>query len=162
VPDNSSLDIVFAGAGALADLANSFDGAGSARLADKSLAKLEVFGGLSRLLGKANLNFGAYRLERATSTFTLKNGALSLPDLRVTGDSCEITARGTYTLNGGKLRFRALLTPRSGETIPVLNAVTSITNKWAHLFPVEISGTLQKPVWSVDPTVFGDPMKRGK
>ncbi|MDR1817912.1 MAG: AsmA-like C-terminal region-containing protein [Puniceicoccales bacterium] len=158
--DRSSLDVAFLGACELPNIGTSLDGAGVARLSDPALHKLEIFGGLSRFLNKVGVDFGVYNLTHATTSFTLREGVMRLPDLKITGSSSEINVRGNYTFEGSKLNFRALLTPRSGESIPVIGVVTSITNKWAHLFPVDISGTLQKPVWTVEPTVFGDPLRR--
>ncbi len=82
----------------------------------------------------------------------MRGGSVYLPDVTIRGPEAEVNAGGSYAIDSGKLRFRAVLNPKAPDKIPLLDWARALANRSTRLFPVNIGGTLDKPEWTIDPT----------
>jgi hypothetical protein len=147
--DDSALDIALTGSVSLPKL-ETLDATGTTNLLDNKLAQLHIFGGLSRALDKINIGFSSFKLTRAESNFTIREKIIYFPNIKITGENASIDSVGRFYLDDQSLKFRAQLVAKSGEGIPGIKYVFRGLNKWTELIPVNISGTLKDPQWSID------------
>lgn len=133
----------------------TLDGTGRAETLDDDMFRVPLFGAVTRGLEKMGVNAGNYRFDSASADFTIRDGSVWFPELRVRGREATVQATGRYSLADDRLFFRAMLTPKSPGNIPLLSWVKDQVNKTTRIFPVDIRGTLDKPEWSVDPSPGG-------
>ncbi|MDR2430059.1 MAG: AsmA-like C-terminal region-containing protein [Puniceicoccales bacterium] len=149
--DASRMDVRFCGGIVLPRL-ETLDGAGRVRLHEPELMQLHVFGGLSRLMNSLGVGLTSFELDRVEGDFTICDGKVYFPGLKLTGNGAQVDCVGRYGLVDDGLHFRAKLTAKKGNGIPLLGDVLELVNRLPRLAPVNIRGTLQKPSWSIDPT----------
>lgn len=131
---------------------STLDGQGWGETNDPSLFKLPMLGALSRGLENMGIDATTYAFDGADADFIVRGGVVYLPELTIRGADAEVNAGGSYTIDSGKLRFRAVLNPKTPDKIPLLDWARAMVNRSTRLFPVNIHGTLDKPEWSLDPT----------
>lgn len=145
---NSQLDLAFSAQGDPASLA-SFKGTGNASLTGAQLGEIHLFGLLSQVLSGFALNFSSLKLDAIHSTFTMRDGALYFPDLKVTGPSALIDGHGTYTFATNALDFTARFKPYEEPGSLLAAAVGLVMNPLTSIFELKLTGPLGDPKWSV-------------
>jgi hypothetical protein len=126
----------------------SYQGQGSMDLSGAQLAKINLLGSLSRALSQNSIfSFTSLELNKAQSNFVLDREKLSLPDLKISGNSAIIEASGTYFLDKKTMAFTAKLYPfGQGKTL-FSNAVGFVLVPLSNAFGLKLSGTLEQPNW---------------
>ena len=142
------LDVALSAEGTLGDLA-SFKGTGNAALTGMELAEIQLFGLLSQVLSGLSLNFSSLTLTEARTSFKLDEGRLHFPDLKISGHSAVIDARGDYTFANSALDFTAKFKPFE-ESRTLLTAVIGLAvNPITSILELKLTGPVSKPVWSI-------------
>jgi hypothetical protein len=155
---NSVLDIALSAQGDPADLA-SFKGAGNASLTGAELGEIHLFGLLSQVLSGLSLSFSSLKLDAARTSFTMQNGALLFPDLKVTGSSALIDGRGRYVFATNSLDFAARFRPYEAPGSLLAAAVSLVLNPLTSILELKLTGQLADPKWSVVVSSGSDPSK---
>lgn len=150
--DKSGIDAVFAGTMTIPDL-KSLDAEGAFSMKDPDLFKLQIFGGFSRMLSALKIDFTTFELNRAESSYTVRDGVVFLPNLRVFGDSGELNVRAGVTLPEQTILGEAVFRNLRGTRIPLLGKIVEWGSASTELLPVKISGTLENFEWSVAPDI---------
>jgi hypothetical protein len=155
---NSNLDVALSAVGDPADLA-SFRGAGNAALTGAELGEINLFGVLSQVLSTFSLSFSSLKLDAARTNFDLQNGELLFPNLKVTGPSAAIDAKGKYTFATNALDFAARFRPYEEPGSLLAAAVSLVMNPLTSIFELQLTGQLADPKWSVTVSSGSDPTK---
>jgi len=146
---NSSLDVTLSASGNPESIA-SFQGNGTAALTGAELGEIHLFGLLSQVLSGLSLSFSSLKLDAARSNFTLQEGSLYFPDLKVTGPSAVIDAHGRYTLASNSLDFSAKFKPYDQPGSLLAAAVSIVINPLTSMLELKLGGRLDDPQWSVN------------
>src|SRR5258708_16715710 len=104
------LDLAVSALGQPGDIA-SFTGTGNAALTGANLGEIQLFGLLSQVLSTLSLNFSSLKLDEVRTSFKMEAGRLNFPDLRISGPSAVIDARGNYEFATNSLDFAAKFKP---------------------------------------------------
>lgn len=127
---------------------DSFRGSGNARLTGATLSEIHLFGLLSQVLSGLTLKFSTLKLDTIHGSFDLADGRVHFPDLRVTGDSAIIDARGGYTFASNRLDFVARFKPY-GENRNILTGTLGLVlNPLTSIIELKLAGPLGQPTWS--------------
>ncbi|HYC71818.1 MAG TPA: AsmA-like C-terminal region-containing protein [Opitutaceae bacterium] len=126
----------------------TFNGSGNARLTGATLSEIHLFGLLSQVLSGLALNFSTLKLDTVHGSFDLADGRLHFPDLKVTGDSAVIDARGDYTFADNGLNFTARFKPYSGNRNLLTGTLGLVLNPLTSIIELKLSGPLGQPEWS--------------
>ncbi len=145
---NSSLDVALSAQGDPASV-RSFKGTGNAALTGAELGEVHLFGLLSQVLSGLSLSFSSLKLDAARSSFELQDGALYFRDLKVTGPSAVIDARGNYTLATNALDFSAKFKPYDQPGSLLAAAFSLVLNPLTSILELKLGGRLDDPNWSV-------------
>ena len=124
-------------------------GSGSAQISGAVLGEIQLFGLLSQVLSAVSLNFSSLKLEAARTSFQLADGRLRFPDIKITGPSAVIDAKGDYLLANQALDFTARLKPYQETRNPLAAVVGVLIDPIASIFELKLTGALTKPSWSV-------------
>ena len=149
--DASRMDVGFRGEIVLPRL-GTLDGVGRVQLYEPELMQLHILGGLSRVMNSLGVGLTSFELNRVEGDFTIRDGKVYFPGLKLMGKGAQVDCVGRYDLMDQGLHFRAKLTAKKGNEIPLLGDVLELVNRLPRLAPVDVRGTLQKPSWSIDPT----------
>ncbi len=144
---SSLLDVSLTALGNPADLA-SFHGSGRASLTGGQLGEVHLFGLLSQVLSGLTLSFSSLKLDTAYTTVELDQGELIFPDLKVTGPSAVIDARGRYTFSTSALDFTAKFKPYEQPGSLLAVAVSIVMNPLTSILELKLNGPLSDPKWS--------------
>lgn len=126
----------------------SFQGKGAAELSGAQLAKINLLGSLSEELSKtAVFRFTSIQLNQARSNLVLDRQKLSLPDLKITGNSVMIEADGTYLLDKNTVDFAAKVYPFGGGKTFLSSAVGFVLVPLSNALELKLSGSLTQPNW---------------
>ncbi len=147
----SQLDLAFSASGAPADI-SSFKGSGNASLTGAELGEVHLFGLLSQVLSGLSLSFSSLKLDAVRSSFDVHDGAVFFPDLKVTGPSAVIDARGKYSFTANALDFNAKFKPYDQPGSLLAAAVSLVINPLTSILELKLSGPLAEPKWSVEVT----------
>lgn len=120
-------------------------GTGTIQLTGAELAEINLFGLLSQVL-----SFSALKLDTAQSSFQMAEGRVFFPDLRITGKSALITAKGSYLLDSKQLDFTAHLKPFEEVRNPFTAVIGMVLNPLTSMFELRLSGRISDPKWTVD------------
>jgi len=145
---NSLLDVSLSAQGNPADLA-TFKGSGHASLTGGELGEVHLFGLLSQVLTGLTLSFSSLKFDSAYTGFELDRGALYFPDLKVTGPSAAIDARGRYAFSSNALDFTARFKPYEQPGSLLAAAVSIVINPLTSILELKLNGPLGNPKWSV-------------
>jgi len=145
---NGSLDVALSAQGDPASIP-SFKGTGNAALTGAELGEIHLFGLLSQVLNGLSLSFSSLKLDAARSSFELQDGALFFQDLKVTGPSAVIDARGNYNLTTNALDFSAKFKPYEQPGSLLAAAVSLVINPLTSILELRLGGRLDDPKWSV-------------
>lgn len=121
---------------------------------DPELYDLQVFGGFSRFLQTIKIPLTSFAFTEAESSFLVEGGKIYLPDLKITGEGGEITARVNMDIATKDLEGKAVFKNRRFTDIPVLGKIFDLASETTSLFPLDISGTLDDVQWKARP--FGN------
>ena len=127
----------------------SFSGTGNAVLTGTELGEVHLFGLLSQVLSGLSLKFSSLKLDAVHTSFRLEQGRLLFPDLKITGPSAVIDARGNFTFATNALDFSARFKPYE-DNLNLLTAVVGIVlNPITSILELKLSGPIGNPEWSV-------------
>ena len=144
--DRGRLDLNLEAEGLYADF-YSFKGTGHAAISGSELGQLNLFGPLSEALRGTFFNFGSFSLTTVDAPFTLQGERVRFEDLRITGPSALIQAKGQYYLRDGALDFTTKVYPFDESSSVVGSAVGFVLTPLSRAFEVKLRGTLNNPSW---------------
>ena len=144
--ENGRLDFTLAAEGLLEDF-YSFKGPGHAAITGTELGQLNLFGPLSEALHGTFINLGSFSLTSVDAPFNLDGERVRFEDLRVTGPSALLQAKGDYWLRGGQLDFTTKIHPFDESNSVVGSAVGFVLTPLSKVFEVKLQGTLANPSW---------------
>jgi hypothetical protein len=142
------LELAFNAQGNPADVA-SLRGSGTAQLTGGELGEIHLFGLLSQVMSAVALNFTSLKLDAARTSFQLADGRVHFPDVRITGPSAMIEAKGDYLFASKSLDFTAKLKPYEESHNPLTAVVGIVINPLTSIFELKLTGPLAKPSWSI-------------
>jgi hypothetical protein len=145
---SSRLDLSLVARGRPGAIEN-FTGSGQFSLTGAELGEIHLFGLLSQVLSAVSLNFTSLKLDAAHSHYNLENGRLFFPDLKVTGRSALIDARGNFTFATKALDFSARLKPYEENRNLITGVIGIVINPLASILELKLTGPLAKPNWSI-------------
>lgn len=145
--ESSKLEIALSAVGVPGEL-ETFQGSGNARLTGATLSEIHLFGLLSQVLSGLALNFSTLKLDTVHGSFDLADGRVHFPDLKVTGDSAVIDAKGDYTFAGNGLNFTARFTPFRENRNVITGVLGIVLNPLTNIIELKLSGPLAQPEWS--------------
>lgn len=146
--EGGRLDVSLAASGRPGDLP-SFTGNGNASLTGVELGEIHLFGLLSQVLSGLSLNFTSMKLDAARTSFRLENGRLLFPDLKITGSTAVIDARGNFTFATSALDFTARLKPYEEKRNLLTGVIGLVMNPLASILELKLTGPVGKPDWSI-------------
>ncbi len=144
--DQGKLDLTLAAEGMYSDFF-SFNGNGRAVIHGSELGQLNLFGPLSEALSGSLINLGSFSLNRVEAPFALQGERLRFDELRITGPSALIQAKGFYRLRDGTLDFATKVFPFDENSSVVGNAVGFVLTPFSRALEVKLTGTLNSPSW---------------
>jgi hypothetical protein len=127
----------------------SFTGNGNAALTGTQLGEIHLFGLLSQVLSGLSLKFSSLKLDAAHTSFRLEHGRLLFPDLKITGPSAVIDARGNFTVGTGALDFSARFRPYEDNLNLITAVVGIVLNPLTSILELKLGGLITNPEWSV-------------
>ena len=142
------LDVALSAQGSPGDLA-SFSGTGNASLTGTELGEIHLFGLLSQALSGLSLNFSSLKLDAARTSFKMDAGRLIFPDLRITGSTAVIDARGDFVFATNALNFTAKLRPFEENRNLLTATLGMVIKPITSILELKLTGPLAKPNWSV-------------
>jgi len=153
-------DIRLDAKGILGDF-NSFDGKGYVEISDTELSKIQILGGLSRLLDGTWMKFSTLVLDSMHGDFLLHKDRIEFPNLRFSGPTSVIDAKGVATMPSNALDFAVkVFYGRSDRTMLLKKVISPIFKPIGEALELYLWGTLDKPKWRfmLDPrNIFGLP-----
>lgn len=142
------LDVALSAQGKPEDLA-SFNGTGNAALTGAELGEVQLFGLLSQVLSGLSFNFSSLKLDAAHTSFRMERGRLVFPDLKITGPSAVIDARGDYVFATNDLDFTAKFKPFEESRTLLTGVIGLVVNRITNNLELKLTGRLSNPEWSV-------------
>ncbi len=127
----------------------SFRGSGNAKVTGAELGEIHLFGLLSQVLSAVSLDFSSLKLDTARSNFRLEDGRVHFPDLKVSGPSAVIDAKGDFVLESKSLDFLAHLKPYEETRNPLKAALGLVLNPLTSMLELKLTGPLTDPSWSL-------------
>lgn len=146
--DKSSIDATFRGSLIVPEI-SSLDAEGTFFMHDENLFELQIFGGFSRLLSSLKIDLTTFLMDRAESTYTIRDGVIFLPNTRIYGESGEINLQADVALSDFSIRGEAVFRNLRGTEIPLLGKLVEWGSASTELLPVKISGTVDNPDWKL-------------
>lgn len=144
--DRGRLDFALEAEGPYNDF-HGFTGVGHASITGAELGQLNLFGPLSEALRGTFINLGSFSLNTVEAPFILRGDRVRFNELRVTGPSALLEAKGAYHLRDGRLDFTTKIHPFDESSSMVGNAVGFVLTPLSKVFEVKLQGTLTKPSW---------------
>jgi hypothetical protein len=140
------LDLRLSATGPLKDPL-AYSGGGEARIGGADLAKIRLMGPFSSLLGELGLGFTTVALTEAEARLTLDREKLVFEELRLTGPSALVEAKGDYSLAASSLNFTARLRPFEQREGILGSTANIVTSPLSSALEIELNGTLDEPTW---------------
>ena len=144
--EGGRLDFALKAEGLYADF-HSFNGTGRSSITNAELGQLNLFGPLSTALRGTAINLGSFSLTTVEAPFTLTGERVHFDDLRVSGPSALLLAKGNYGLRGGTLDFTTRIHPFEENTSLFGSAASFVLTPFSKVFEVRLAGTLSEPSW---------------
>lgn len=142
------LDVSLSASGKPGDLP-SFIGSGNAALTGAELGEIHLFGLLSQVLSGLALNFSSLKLDAARTSYKMEAGRLHFPDLKITGPSAVIDARGDFTFATNALDFTAKFKPFEESRNPLTAIIGIVINPITSILELKLDGPISNPNWSI-------------
>lgn len=130
------------------DLAG-FRGSGNLEIVGAELGEIHLFGLLSQVLSGLSLSFSSLKLDTLRGSYQLADGRVNFPDLRVTGPTAAIEARGKYVILDKTLDFTARLRPYEANRNIITGVIGIVVNPLAGILEMRLTGPIRKPNWSL-------------
>jgi hypothetical protein len=126
----------------------SFRGQGAFELSGEQLARINLFGALSKELSKSPLfSFTAIQLKSAHANFSLDRQLVDFPDLKIIGTTASVETKGTFLLDKKLMDFSAKVYPFGHGKTLLANAVGFVLVPISNALELKLSGTLDQPNW---------------
>lgn len=148
--DLSRIAARFKGGLTLPDI-NSLQTTGQFSLHDPELFELQILGGFSRFLQTMKIPITSFAFTDAQTNFTLENGKVYLPDLKIHGESGELDVQLNVDITTQALEGNAVFKNRRFTQIPILGKVIDWASETTTLIPIGLSGTLNDIKWIPKP-----------
>ena len=126
----------------------SFEGDGRAAISGQELGEINLFGLLSELLSKTLLNFTSLRLDAAQAAFKIEGRKLAFSQVKLTGPTATIDAKGDYWLDAKTLDFSAIVFPLHKSSFVPAETLGVLLTPLSSLLELKLTGSLEKPSWS--------------
>lgn len=146
--NGGKMDLAISGQADPAD-PGSLRGNGNVQITGAELGEIHLFGLLSQVLSAVWLNFSSLKLDNARGSFTIADGRVHFPDVKIAGPSAVIDARGDYLIAQKSLDFTARLKPYEESHNPLTAVVGIVINPLTSIFELKLSGPISKPNWSM-------------
>ncbi len=147
---NVRIDLAAAAEGRYGDPL-SYQGEGVATIQGAEIGEVPLLGLLSDVL-----KFTALRFTTANAKFKLAGARVEFPEVTLRGANSAIDAHGDYLLDRKELDFKAKIFPfhESGNILKTV--VGAVLTPISNVFEVKLTGSLEKPEWSLvlGPTNF--------
>ena len=140
---NIRLDIAASGEGRPDD-PFSYKGDGNAALRGAGLGEVPLLGLLSELF-----TFTSLRFTEARGNFRIEGDRLLFPKVELRGANSAIDAHGDLTLGPNALNFNAKVFPFQESGNVIKSVVGAVLTPLSAVLEVKLSGTLEKPSWSL-------------
>jgi len=133
-----------------------FRGDGTVSVAGRELGEVHLLGLLSELLKKTLLNFTSLRLDAAQANFRLEGNKLAFSQIKVTGPSTAIDARGDYFLDSKTLDIKARVFPFLESRFVLFDVMGALLAPLSNVLELKLTGPYDKPSWAFayGPTSF--------
>lgn len=133
-----------------------YSGRGDAKITGADLANIRLMGPVSSLLGEIGIGFTTLKLSEADARIALDQNRLVFEDLRLTGPSALVEAKGVYLLPAGVLDFQAKIRPFDQSGGILSSTANFFTSPLSSVLEVDLAGTLEDPSWTFTygPTKF--------
>ncbi len=140
------------------DLISTLSGKASFRIANGSLGGVDLGGMLKNSTASFKNGGGATAIERASGSYTIRNGVMSNSDLVVSAGSIDATGKGTVNLPSRTLDYRIEPKLIAGiVTVPVI-----VSGPWDHIsFEPDVAG-IAKGIIGAPVKVIGGAGKIGQ
>jgi len=125
-----------------------FTGKGTADITGADLGQINLFGVLSELLKKTViLNFSSFSLDKLNAEFAVDGPLLKFGNLKITGPTAAIDAKGNYGLRDHQLDFKAKLFPLDENKSILISPLKLVISPFSNALEVKLLGTLTTPEW---------------
>ena len=125
----------------------SFEGSGVLTIENPQLARVHLFGGLSRLLAGTWIDFTTLKLTKAHGQFQLDRDRLTFKPLTFSGADSTIRAMGDLSFPGQEINFRVRMTYLRNPANPIATVLTPILRPIGEALEFEMTGTYREPKW---------------
>ncbi len=142
------LDAALAATGRYREL-YSYHGDGSFTIKGRELGEIHLLGLLSELLSKNHLNFTSLRLDAATGRFKVDGNKLAFSQVKLTGPSAAIEAKGNYLLDTRRLDFNANVFPLQESSFLPADLLGAVLTPLSIALELRLTGTIEKPSWAL-------------
>ena len=143
------IDVALSAQGKPGDL-QTFAGTGNAAVNGANLGEVQLFGLLSQVLSGLSFHFSTLKLDSAHTSFRWENERLHFPDMKITGPSAAIDAKGDFYFKNNNLDFTAKFKPFEESRSLFTAAIGIVINPITSILELKLSGPLSKPNWSID------------
>ncbi len=137
---------------ATADFTRSFfhsaNGSGYIRIRDGQLADLPLFHGFSSAMRVVLPSFKMFSINRLNGNFELKDGVIHSKDAYFDGHLISAKGYGSYSVQNG---FDAFVQVQMLSDNEVSRVLRFFTDPLLKLFEVNLTGTFDKPEWTLNP-----------
>ncbi len=154
VPEGRSFMNVRLAGSSPADSLDGLQAWGEFDLNDPLIHRVHLFGGISKAFSNAELSVGSFSLKEASSPLRVEGKRIIFEDLELTGPSSRVRSKGVVDLEDGSLDFRLKAYPLGEVKFPVVAGLALILRPFAHMFEMQLTGTLKEPEWKlvIDPS----------
>jgi len=126
----------------------SFQGDGYFIITGRELGEIHLLGLLSELLSKTLFNFTSLRLDTAHANFKLEGNKLVFSQVKLTGPTAAIDARGEYLLDAKTLDFKAKVFPLQESGFVLTDVLGAVLTPLSNVLELKLTGPLEKPSWA--------------
>jgi hypothetical protein len=126
----------------------SYRGDGSFAITGRELGEIHLLGLLSELLSKTLLSFTSLRLDAAHASFKLEGNKLVFSQVKLTGPTAAIDARGEYLLDAKTLDFKAKVFPLQETGFVLTDMLGAVLTPLSNMLELKLTGPLEKPSWA--------------
>jgi hypothetical protein len=120
----------------------SYRGDGYFVITGRELGEIHLLGLLSELL-----NFTSLRLDAARASFKLDGNKLAFSQVKLTGPTAAIDARGEYLLDAKTLDFKAKVFPLQESGFALTDVLGAMLTPLSNVLELKLTGPLEKPSW---------------
>lgn len=125
----------------------SFKGSGVLTIESPQLARVHLFGGLSRLLADTWIDFTTLKLTRAHGQFELHHDRVTFNPLTFTGTDSTIRAVGDLHFPSQEFDLRVRMSYLQDPTNPIAAILTPIFKPIGEALELKMTGTYRNPIW---------------